>query len=609
MLQTLRIENFALIDHLELSFGAGLNVLTGETGAGKSIILDALDALLGGKVTSRIIRSGRQQAMIEGSFVISAAVQHWLADQEIDPLDDQILVCSRELSLQQNTLRSRSRLNGVVVNRQQLDNLRDCLIAITAQGQAIQLGASNRQRQWLDDFGGAPIRQQRQQVGQDYTQFLQAQKALETWQQSERQRLQQLDLLEYQLNELNQVGLQTADEDQQLQQEQHRLNHTVQLQEQSQEAYQALYEQEQGQASTDLLGQALRTLEQMQRIDAQIGPVVELVQEALTQVEEASRLLSDYSSNLEADPQRLGDVQERLAQLKTICRKYGPSLSEALAYHERISHELEHLKAGEASQAKLEKHYRQAQNQLQQSCAQLTALRQTTAQQLEAQLLTELCPLAMEKAQFQAQLIPSNPTAQGAEQIRFCFSPNPGEPLQPLSETASGGEMSRFLLALQACFAQADAATTLIFDEIDVGVSGRVAQAIAEKLCQLSLHHQVLCVTHQPLVAAMADHHFRVSKLVVDLNDTSSQATTKSSRRKTTTATATGSEPNNQRTIVQVELLTDADRLQELAQIAGGRSANQAIAFAEALLAEATSLRQRYQTQKAKLEKAKLEKV
>jgi DNA repair protein RecN (Recombination protein N) len=166
--------------------------------------------------------------------------------------------------------------------------------------------------------------------------------------------------------------------------------------------------------------------------------------------------------------------------------------------------------------------------------------------------------------------------------------------------------MSRFLLALQACFAQADTATTLIFDEIDVGVSGRVAQAIAEKLCQLSLHHQVLCVTHQPLVAAMADHHFRVSKLVVDLNDTSSQAADKSSRRKTTTATATGSEPTNERTIVQVEPLTDADRLQELAQIAGGRSASQAIAFAEALLAEATSLRQRYQTQKAKLEKARL---
>jgi DNA repair protein RecN (Recombination protein N) len=608
MLQTLRIENFALIDHLELSFGAGLNVLTGETGAGKSIILDALDTLLGGKVTSRVIRSGRQQAMIEGSFVMSAAVQHWLAEQEIDPLDDQILVCSRELSLQQNTLRSRSRLNGVVVNRQQLDNLRDCLIAITAQGQAIQLGASNRQRQWLDDFGGVPIRQQRQQVSQEYTQFLQAQKALETWQQSERQRLQQLDLLEYQLNELNQAGLQTSDEDQQLQQEQHRLNHTVQLQEQSQEVYQALYEQERGHASTDLLGQALRTLEQMQRIDAQISPVVELVQEALTQVEEASRLLSDYSSNLEADPQRLGDVQERLAQLKTICRKYGPSLSEALTYHERISHELEHLKAGEASQAKLEKHHRQAQDRLQQSCAQLTTLRQAAAEQLEHQLLTELSPLAMEKTQFQAQLSPCTPTAQGAEQIRFCFSPNPGEPLQPLSETASGGEMSRFLLALQACFAHAEAATTLIFDEIDVGVSGRVAQAIAEKLCQLSLHHQVLCVTHQPLVAAMADHHFRVSKLVVDLNDTRSQAAPKSSRRKATTATTSVSEPTHERTIVQVEQLTDADRLQELAQIAGGRSANQAIAFAEALLAEATSLRQRYQTQKAKLEKVKLEK-
>jgi DNA repair protein RecN (Recombination protein N) len=482
------------------------------------------------------------------------------------------------------------------------------LIAITAQGQAVQLGTGSRQRQWLDDFGGAPVRQQRQQVSQDYTQFLQAQKALETWQQSERQRLQQLDLLDYQFNELNQAGLAAADEDQQLLQEQHRLNHTVQLQEQSHEAYQALYENENegGLASIDLLGRALRTLEQMQRIDPQISSVMELVQSALTQIEEASRLLSDYSSSLEADPQRLGEVQDRLAQLKSICRKYGPSLAEAVAYQERISQELELLKSGEASQAKLEKKFQQTQQVLGQSCALLSELRQATARQLEQQLLTELRPLAMEKAQFQAQLIPSTPTAQGAEQIRFCFSPNPGEPLLPLAETASGGEMSRFLLALQACFAQGEAATSLIFDEIDVGVSGRVAQAIAEKLCQLSLHHQVLCVTHQPLVAAMADRHFRVSKLVVNLDGNAIPSKAKSSRRKAAASLSPADPIPGERTIVQVEVLTEADRLQELAQIAGGHSAHQAIAFAEALLAEAAGLRQRYQKSGKKgLEKAK----
>jgi DNA repair protein RecN (Recombination protein N) len=591
MLQSLRIENFALIDHLELSFGPGLNVLTGETGAGKSIILDALDVLLGGKVTSRLIRSGRQQATIEASFSLSPPVQAWLAEQEIDPLEDHLLVCSRELSLQQNNLRSRSRLNGVVVNRQQIDSLRDFLIAITAQGQAVQLGTASRQRQWLDDFGGSPLRQQRQQVSQDYTQFLQAQKALETWQQSERQRLQQLDLLEYQFNELNQAALQAPDEDQQLQQEQHRLNHAVQLQEQSQEAYQTLYEQDNGVAAVDLLGRTLHTLELMQRIDPQITTVVELVQEALTQVEEASRSLNDYSSSLEADPQRLGEVQDRLAQLKSICRKYGPSLEEAFAYHSKISAELALLKSGEASQAKLNQKFQQTQQVLVKSCALLTELRQATATALEAELLRELRPLSMEKAQFQAQLIPSSPSSQGAEQIRFCFSPNPGEPLLPLSETASGGEMSRFLLALQACFAQGEAATTLIFDEIDVGVSGRVAQAIAEKLCQLSIHHQVLCVTHQPLVAAMADRHFRVSKLVVDLNVPAAKAARKGPAETSDLSTIETAE----RTIVQVEQLDDADRLQELAQIAGGGSANQVVAFAEALLTEAKILRQRYQ--------------
>jgi DNA repair protein RecN (Recombination protein N) len=569
MLLSLRIENFALIDALSLEFTAGLNVLTGEPGAGKSIILDALDALLGGKVSARLIRTGAERSVIEGCFSTTAALQAWLADQEIEPLEEDTLVCSRELILQQGNLRTRSRLNGVVVNRQQLESLREQLLAITAQGQAVQLGQASRQRAWLDEFGGEPIRQQRQQVGAAHTEFLQTQKALETWRQTEQQRLQKLDLLTHQFRELDQAQLEHPDEDQQLNHEQQRLGHSVELQQQSQEVYQYLYEQEQGQASADLLGHAAQILGQMHRIDPQVQPILQLVEEALAQIETAGRLINEYANDLEADPQRLSEIQDRLAQLKSICRKYGPSLPETLAYRDRIADELALMQSADESQASLEQKYQQAKTALSQACSHLSHLRRTAAEELEALLIRELQPLAMEKAQFQVELVPSTPSAQGAEQVRFCFSPNPGEALQPLTETASGGEMSRFLLALQACFVQANTANTLVFDEIDVGVSGRVAQTIAEKLYQLSLHHQVFCVTHQPLVAAMADQHFHVDKQVI----------------------AVGS---GERTVVRVDALSVSQRHQELAQLAGGKSAGQAMAFAKALLAEAKTLRQQY---------------
>jgi len=269
-------------------------------------------------------------------------------------------------------------------------------------------------------------------------------------------------------------------------------------------------------------------------------------------------------------------VEERIRELKQICRKYGPSLVEAIAYYQRIQAELEEINAGEQSIEVLEQQEQKWQTKLTQACTKLTDLRQAVAVQLEKQLVAELKPLAMEKVQFQVEIMPSSPTAAGADRMSFLFSPNPGEALQPLIAVASGGEMSRFLLALKACFAQADPAGTLVFDEIDVGVSGRVAQAIAEKLQQLSQYHQVLCVTHQPLVAAMADRHFRVDKHVIT-----------PSNGKTANAQA------DLRTVIRVTTLDNfTTRREELATLAGGKSATDAIAFAESLLVQAAHLRQ-----------------
>ncbi|MEH2163730.1 MAG: DNA repair protein RecN [Nostoc sp.] len=579
MLLCLRIENFALIDQLELEFGAGLNVLTGETGAGKSIILDAIDAALGGKVSSRVIRTGTSRAMVEATFTSNAPLAAWLTEQEIDLLDEHSVVISREITASTSNIRSRSRVNGVLVNRQIMGGMRDRLVEITAQGQTVQVGQSAQVRDWLDLYGGDSLMQQRHKVATNFTTYQQAHLALEKRRTSERERLQQLDLLTYQVQELGAANLCEVNELEQLGQERERLNHVVDLQQMSYKVYQALYQNDrETPAATDLLGDSEATLNDMVEYDTQLQHLLELVRDAQAAVMEVGRQINAYGDALEADPQRLEEVEERVQELKQICRKYGPTLTEAIAYYQRILGELAELNDSEQSIEKLEQQEKACFEKLTQATNQLTQLRSKAAANLESRLIAELKPLAMEKVKFLVEIVPAFPTAMGADKITFTFSSNPGEPLQPLTEVASGGEMSRFLLALKACFSQVDVAGTMVFDEIDVGVSGRVAQAIAEKLHQLSQRNQVLCVTHQPLVAAMADRHFRVDKQTINQGK--------------------GKKANNenaeQRTVVRVTTLDNlTTRREELAQLAGGKSASDAIAFAESLLLQAANHRQK----------------
>ena len=289
----------------------------------------------------------------------------------------------------------------------------------------------------------------------------------------------------------------------------------------------------------------------------------------LTQINEAGREINYYGDALEADPDRLIEIEDRIRSLKLICRKYGPSLTEAIAHESDIQTELNQLTGAGTSLSELEQQAQHHQAQLTQACQKLTALRQQAAIDLQRQLICELKPLAMDKVQFQVEIVPQSPTALGGDKIDFNFSPNPGEPLQSLAATASGGDMSRFLLALKACFSHQEGPGTLIFDEIDAGVSGKVAQSIATKLHHLSQSQQVLCVTHQPLIAAMADRHFRVVKETIEGDNI---------------------DPGDSaaRTIVRIEELhSQQQRRDEIAQIAGGQSAQEATSFATSLLAQA----------------------
>lgn len=618
MLTALRIENFALIDALDIPLQAGLTVLTGETGAGKSIILDAIDAVLGGKVNARLVRSGRERAVLEAQFALSPGLRDWFQQQDL-PIPEQAVTCRREITLGKASVRSRSFLNDQAVTKAQLESLRQRLVEITAQGQTVQIGSSDRQREWLDGFGGAAIAQQRQRVMQAHDAATQAKRRLEARRKADQDRQDRLERLQLHQQELTQSALDDPAELDHLHQEQQRLTHSVDLQQNSYQAYQILYESDAGGACADLLGKAEGILADMERYDPAITPILSMVSEALTQVEEAGRAINAYGASLEADPQRLEEVEERIRQLKGLCRRFHRTLPELIAYRNEVNQALGELSGEGQSIEELEADYQKRQEILTKACAKLTDLRQKTAQKLEAQLIAELKPLAMERVQFRVDLQPTAPSPTGADAIQFLFSPNPGEPLQPLAETASGGEMSRFLLALKSCFSQVDAVDTLIFDEIDVGVSGRVAQAIAEKLLHLGQRHQVLCVTHQPMVAALADDHWHVNKEVIG-EETTAPKTAKSRKSRQTKGNTKGSaatkahrdadnDPNPQnadskvinptiasdetaiRTVVRIAPLNLNQRREELAQLAGGATHQEALSFAEALLSQAAQIR------------------
>lgn len=641
MLVSLKIENFALIDQLELALQPGLNVLTGETGAGKSILLDAIDAVLGGKASGRWVRTGTDKALVEAAFQSDSRITDWLSEQEIPEKGD-FITCRRDLTADsRGAVRSKSRLNGVVVKKPQMESLRQLLIEITAQGQTLLLGDPDLQRDWLDGFGDKKLLNVRSQVAKDYEAAAAAKKVLDTRRRADKQRAEQIDMFQFQNKEFSEAALEDPDELDNLQIEHQRLSHSVELQQQSYQIYQLLYENDGGAACADLLGEAEGVLNDMLRFDPDVNPILEMVADALAQVQEAGRQMNTYGENIETDPERLEEIDARISQLKQLCRKYSRDLPELIEYYESIQASLAALSGDGQSIEALEITYQAKQKTLLVSCDKLTKLRQSAAKKLESDLVEQLKPLAMERVKFKVDIQSQVPTVHGADAIAFLFSPNPGEPLQPLVEIASGGEMSRFLLALKACFSRVDPINTMVFDEIDVGVSGRVAQAIAEKLHHLSREHQVLCVTHQPLVAAMADAHYHVGKHVVTL-PTDKSAGSKSAGSKSSTKgkvkaaiaeeeakarakvaaqiekkesdtakgkKATKAEKNKdkkaansaaiasvpsgeERTIVKVTPLNNTEeRRDELVQLAGGKSLSEAIAFADSLLAQAETIR------------------
>ena len=513
MLTGLRLENIALIEALELGFASGFTVLTGETGAGKSILLDALDALLGGS-GPRLLRQGCDRGVIEASFSLTPPLASWLVSQELEADEGKILL-SREWRLSEERLSSRHRLNGVAVNRQQIQELRPLLLDLTVQGQTQQLARPGQQRRWLDRFGAEPLAAAVEPVAAAFGAWKRAAAALQSartqWDQLQLQRQQQEQLLA----DLEAADLQDPHERQRLQAEQDRLAHGVRLQEGVMTLLGRLQEgADQAPAALEHLAACEQELGQMAALDpAGAGPLAQACSDALVALQDLTRDLDRYGAGLDSDPESLAGLQERMAQLKALERRHGQDLEALITLRDQLRDQLA-PGGGEASLAALEAAEAQARARRDGANARLTEARRNAATQLEQQLMAALRPMGLTHVRFAVVLEPSAPTEDGADAVQFRFSANPGQPLAPLAEVASGGEMSRFLLALKTCLAAADQHVTLLFDEIDSGVSGRVSGAMAALLQQLAAQRQVFCVTHQPLVAAAADHHYRVSKVV-----------------------------------------------------------------------------------------------
>ena len=557
MLTGLQLQNIALIDQLELEFGSGFTVLTGETGAGKSILLDALDAVLGGAqgaAGQRLLRDGSERARIEASFQLSPQLRDWLSEADFEPEDE--LLVSREWKRQDgDRWSSRSRLNGTPVNRQQLLSLRPLLIDLTVQGQTQLLSKPGQQRRWLDRLGGSSLAALKADVASAWQGWCESAAALEAvereQQRSEEERADQEALLE----QLEAAGLEDPGEQERLEQEQDRLVHGVRLQEGLAQLFRRLRDgAEQAPSLQDHLAASVQELQSMAQLDSSL---VELRDQALdleANVEELLRCLDHYGLALESDPEHLDRIQERLADLKRLQRRHGLDLAGLIdrrdALRQRLGDggfaaDLERLRLVELSQRQQRD---QANNALRQA-------RSEAAVALQASLLELLPPMGLANMRFKVDLRAADPADHGADAVCFLFSANPGQPMAPLTEVASGGEMSRFLLALKTTLAAVDGSSTLLFDEIDAGVSGRVSGAMADLLRSLGEQRQVFCVTHQPLVAAVADHHFRVSK-EVDEGVTYSRVS---------------------------QLRDTRERRQELAELAGG---DQADLYAASLLAQ-----------------------
>ncbi len=515
MLRELVIRHFAIIEEVHLQFDYGFHVLTGETGAGKSILIDALGLIIGGRASTDFVRHGEGKAEIEAVFELEQdhparpSLLEWGFDNEDL---DQIIV-RREISA---AGKSNCRINGRIVTLSLLKKIGHFLIDISGQHEHQSLLHSDKHLDWLDHFGGKDLLRLRKEYERIFEAYEELNRQLEQLRENQRDLARRLDLLRFQANEIESAAL-VPGEDEELEQERNRLSNAEKLMMHSAQAYESLNGEQGG---LTLIQETISHLEQIVEVDKSLQNILELAQTAYYQLEEVSHEIAGYKDEFDFDSERLYEVEERLHLIRLLKRKYGDHIGEILAYGEQVEKELHVLENHEQTEAELVHKMERLQKQLEKLAHELTQKRKKAAIQLKARVEMELNDLNMGSTVFHVAFL-HEPNQKprfyyhGKDKIEFQIAPNPGEPLKPLARIASGGELSRLMLALKCIFAEVDQVHTLIFDEIDTGVSGRTAQAIAEKIAFLSRKYQVLSVTHLPQVACMADCHLYISKEVL----------------------------------------------------------------------------------------------
>ncbi len=527
MLVELNIKNFAIIDELNLRFSPGFNVLTGETGAGKSIIIDAVSTLLGGRAESEYIRAGTDESWIEGIFhlneAMQAAILPLLKEDGLEGEDDETLILAREI---RRSGRNICRVNGRAVSLSTLERIARRLVDIHGQSEHLSLLRVREHVNLLDRYAGLwPLRSR---VADKVSALRQVQRELGELLRDERELARRADLLEYQVQEIAAARLKVGEE-KELEAERNRLANAERLTELTDEAYRALAEGEEGQASAiDLLGLVVRNLTSLERVDPSLEEQRRVAEELHYQLEDLVQSLRTYRDQVEYDPVRLRQVEERLDLIHSLKRKYGDSIEEVLAFGRAARRELEAITHSEERVEELQAEEERLLHEIGDLAAQLSARRREAGDRLAAAIEAELADLNMERARFGVSIEQSEDAngvwvgdkryafdSTGIDRVEFLVAPNVGEPLKPMVKIASGGETSRLMLALKTVLSAADETPTLIFDEIDQGIGGRVGGIVGHKLWSLSPKHQVLCVTHLPQLAGYGDAHYRVEKKVV----------------------------------------------------------------------------------------------
>ncbi|MDF1535929.1 MAG: DNA repair protein RecN [bacterium] len=528
MLEFLSIRDFAIIDEVDLPFEPGLTVLTGETGAGKSIIVDALQVVLGEKVDTSVVRTGATSARVEAAF----SAGNCRLPEGLDILEEQVIM-TREVRREG---RGRATVNGSMVTIPILRELGDGMVDLHGQHEHQSLLKTAHHLDALDAFAGSWP--QRHEVADVFDELSGIRRQIQNLEKGSRERHARKDYLRFVVAELTGADLSSGEEIT-LMEEERILGSAEKLLHNASDALESLYQGE-GSAA-DRTRTAAGSLGALVATDARLREIVELVEAAGTQIEEAAYLLRDYTSRVQTDPHRLEEIGDRLALLQNLKKKYGPTLEKVMETLAESRRELDQMEEGQFNMEELQEREKSLEEQASDQAGKLSVKRVGAAGDLEKRVETELADLAMEKVRFSVVFDEIEMGQTGIDDVEFLISSNPGEPLMPLRKIASGGELSRIMLALKRILAGAGAVPTLVFDEVDAGIGGKVAAILGRKLREISAHHQVLCITHLAPVAACADQHIKVEKI-----------------------------QDQGRTVVRARYLGEEERVAELARMMGG---------------------------------------